>query len=405
MNHFSASNEDISSSSILKESPLLTPDTPVNFDKYYLSKNQQEDLRKFVTENADLYELSLFASGEVIPSESVLKGIRDDKDNDKNPKITYKTDTSAWITPQALAMYLAWEQCWWYRDKKGEQIPIRAVDLYKLVYHEYCNIDKTGEIRYKSVKKEEQWMKKRSNKCANDVSTEEQKDPKQDQDFVSSKVHFKEETNKYDGEDGEIDFEDLGLPEINKNCRERPFTLEELEQRAEEYKRKNKFDSPWFGKKDFYHNMSENKDTSFDSVPSGAKLSFTMKFREFINVLKEFERDGYLTLRPMKQIFSPFDYDGTPDDSKKREWNPYPKHHLSVYFSSDKGFQMWQALNGNTSSSLPPVILKYHKQRFNRIVYYSEVELFDGPIYESIKAQKGNPHDLPNTRRKRVKIK
>jgi len=108
---------------------------------------------------------------------------------------------------------------------------------------------------------------------------------------------------------------------------------------------------------------------------------------------------GYMTIRP---LVSP-----TKDLQLTSSSYKHPHCHLSIFFSTEKGLELWRSFLNN-SSSIPGVMLRYHKQRQKRYLYLSEAELIDGEIYKGISNQAGDPHesgmDSLMRRKKRKKV-
>lgn len=314
------------------ESPMIVPSTPLSsLGGDILTNKEKKELANFVHDTQGVYELALFHSGDVIPTEYVLHGMPQAKE-DTTSTPTTEHEQSVWINAECLVLYLAWEQCWYLRNSDGETLPIRAVDLYKIVYNEYCGLDRTGLVKPTYLESEQKRMR---NEKEEDI--EEEKDKSKD-------------------------LTELGLPEINQNTRDTPFTMKELEER----KNNRKTDVWW------------------KNVPKGAKAHFSMRFPEFVDMLRSFERMGYLTIRPLVSYKG-----GIQETTMNCE---YPCRHLSVFFSTEKGLELWKSFITN-SPPIASVMLRYHRQRQKRYVYLSEVELLHGEIYEDINKQAGDPHE------------
>jgi len=353
----------------MEEIPLLNPLSTLSTKPQTLSVDKEKQLKEYVSKTQGLYELSLFAQGEVFPTEYVLNGFMkhpsgDMTSNSENTKnFTQQQDSAVWINVKTLIMYLAWEQTWWTRTLKGKTKPIKAVELYKLVHHEYIGLNRTGTINHIEIKKERDWMLGISKDTeSEDVQTKEEKLVEEETDAAEDLVFMK-----------------LGLPDINRTCRDKPFTMKELEER------KRNDEVP---RKKLWFSTYKNSDNGDPEVPTDTKLSFTMRFGDFLGVLREFEKEGFLTIRPVV------------DETCSPEV-PYPKYHLHVFFSAKDGYRIWESLNGYSDSDVPHVMKQYYKQRVKRIIFLSEAELVEGPIYESIKNHGGNPHDFQEKKRRR----
>jgi len=355
-------DSDISLTQMFNESPVIVPSTPISsLGGRALNDKEKRDLTRFVQQNQGVYELALFNSGDVVPTDYVLNGIPHNTD-DITDKPSSEHEQPVWLNGDCLILYLAWEQCWYRRNSEGEALPIRAIDLYKIVHHEYCGLDRTGLIKQSYLEAERKWMRKE------DEESEEKEDEEDKMDNLT----------------------ELGLPEINKEPRDIPYTMKELEQRKSN---RGNIRNYWWKR----NNEDENVDSI--NVPKGAKACFTMKFPEFMNKLREFEMMGYMTIRP---LVSP-----TKDLQLTSSSYKHPHCHLSIFFSTEKGLELWRSFLNN-SSSIPGVMLRYHKQRQKRYLYLSEAELIDGEIYKGISNQAGDPHesgmDSLMRRKKRKKV-
>lgn len=354
------------------ELPSITPDTKLDDTNERQKELEYIQVKKFIEEHTGYFEPQLLQTGEIMPVQDVT-GIPDKKE-DHNERAQV-----SWMTPHALVLYLAWEQGWWIRDEKGKNFPISAVDLYKLVYQEYDNIDRTGYIRGKILEKEKEAMRKI-------YSKEEEEDDSSDQEYEK----------ECEGDDDDIDYEKLGLPRINEsaNCRDKPYKVEDLLRSVSE-KRKNNT-----GNKPYWFSPKEEDLASGYILPDNAKLSFTMTFNSFLQVLRDLEEVNYLDLRPVKrQAIGDTTIFGKP--------YTLPSSHFSIFFSIDRGYDIWKDMK-NPLSTMPNVVKRYHSQRVKRFSYLSEAELIDGEIYNKMKKScTGNIYDnsRASLERKRKRIK
>lgn len=81
----------------------------------------------------------------------------DNKEKDKKPK------EDIWMTPQAVILYLVWEQCWYIRNKKMERCPKLISSLYMICKQEYSKIGPYGKLLRKYLMEEKSFYDSQKN--------------------------------------------------------------------------------------------------------------------------------------------------------------------------------------------------------------------------------------------------
>ena len=329
--------------------PSISPTTLVDFGEK--EEELKRNLKKHVKQTQDYYDLSAFINGDVIPSEAVIEGIENYIRPEEEEKEDYEivgqkrkqtsSNETTWIPIDVLILYITWEQCWWTRTPKGKIIPLSVLDLYKIVYHEYKNMGPRGTIRDTKIKKERHHMRR--------IHNMEYPEPKEDNN--------KKPEGEKKGEEEE-EFQKIGLPPPPKESK--LYTLEYLEEKRRE--RKQNPGSYWW-----------------KNVPT-AKREFSLTYKDILIKLLEFEKEGLLTVRPVRASNIPFVNENKKPNS--------PRDYLMIFFSEEKGYDIWNSLNG-IGTPVPSIVKNYHKQRLSRYSYFSDCTLIGGNIYNSISKQIG----------------